>query len=47
MANHINDIHDHESEEFPLCLHGPAKDTFDVDGARLVVAWIEKGILFF
>lgn len=45
-ANHICNIHDHEYEDFPACLHGPLEEErVDDDGKTYVRDWIDPGEL--
>jgi len=42
-ANHMCDIHTHNSEVFPKCLHGPDKEMVNKNGDVVEVAYIEPG----
>ena len=42
-SNHVANIHVHDSEEFPKCLHGEPTAMYNDDGEELIVDYLEPG----
>lgn len=43
IRNHICNVHQHDSTEFPVCLHEPLLPFTNDDGVLVDRDWVDKG----